>query len=320
MQEPPLITTHEMNALSRFILSLLGSTKKAEELITEIVLVIQHATGFKSAGIRLNDGLDYPYYFTNGFDQDFVKKEMYLCTRDYVGEVIRDAEGSLSLECMCGNVICDRTNPDYPFFTAGGSFWTNSTSELLASTSESDRQTQTRNRCHSEGYESVGLIPVKANGTIFGLLQLNDRRKGKFTLELVLFLEGVCMNLAHLFAMKQAQDRLENQASDVTRLMAVRTKMLEQIVLDLEDKTKNDGQTNTTTHTLEKIDKILEELEMLKGILPICMKCKKIKDEAGYWERVEKYITNHSKAVFSHSYCPRCYEEEMAEFNKIRAK
>ena len=56
MAEYTLITSQEMNALSSLNLSLFGSNKKADELIREIVLVIQHATGFQSVGIRLNDG------------------------------------------------------------------------------------------------------------------------------------------------------------------------------------------------------------------------------------------------------------------------
>ena len=86
-------------------------------------------------------------------------------------------------ECMCGNVICGRFDPSKPFFTARGSFWTNCTTELLASTTEADRQARTRNRCNGEGYESVALIALRAGETALGLLQLNDRRKGRFTAE-----------------------------------------------------------------------------------------------------------------------------------------
>ena len=52
---------------------------------------------------------------------------------------------------MCGNVICGRFDPSKPFFTAQGSFWTNCTTELLASTTEADRQGRTRNHCNGQG-------------------------------------------------------------------------------------------------------------------------------------------------------------------------
>ena len=48
---------------------------------------------------------------------------------------------------MCGNVLCGRVNPRLPFFTENGSFWTNCTTDLLASTTEADRQGRTLNRC-----------------------------------------------------------------------------------------------------------------------------------------------------------------------------
>ena len=53
-----------------------------------------------------------------------------------------------------------------------------------------------------------------------------------------------------------------------------------------------------------------EEIHTLRGILPICSFCKKIRNEKGYWEQVEAYITQHSETGFSHSLCPECMERE----------
>lgn len=50
----------------------------------------------------------------------------------------------------------------------------------------------------------------------------------------------------------------------------------------------------------------LDEIQTLKGILPICMHCKKIRDSDGYWEKIEKYISEHSAAEFSHGICEEC--------------
>lgn len=51
------------------------------------------------------------------------------------------------------------------------------------------------------------------------------------------------------------------------------------------------------------------EINSLQGLLPICMSCKKIKDNKGYWEQLEVYISNHSQADFSHGLCPSCAVE-----------
>jgi len=56
----------------------------------------------------------------------------------------------------------------------------------------------------------------------------------------------------------------------------------------------------------------LEEIKTLKGILPICMYCKKIRDDSGYWSQLEAYIRDHSDANFSHGICPDCMKEQMA--------
>ena len=49
-----------------------------------------------------------------------------------------------------------------------------------------------------------------------------------------------------------------------------------------------------------------EELKQLRGILPLCSFCKKIRNDKGYWEQVDSYILNHSEAEISHSICPDC--------------
>ncbi|WP_163336175.1 PAS domain S-box protein [Desulfopila sp. IMCC35008] len=53
----------------------------------------------------------------------------------------------------------------------------------------------------------------------------------------------------------------------------------------------------------------ITELKLLRGIIPICSKCKQIRDDKGYWSQVESYISHHSEADFSHSICPQCAEE-----------
>ena len=50
----------------------------------------------------------------------------------------------------------------------------------------------------------------------------------------------------------------------------------------------------------------MKELKVLKGLLPICGVCKKIRNEKGEWQQVEMYISGHSEARFSHGLCPTC--------------
>jgi transcriptional regulator with GAF, ATPase, and Fis domain len=85
---------------------------------------------------------------------------------------------------MCGNVVRNKFNPKRSYFTKTGAFWTNSTTQLLKSFTEAEKQEvgKTRNTCHNYGYESVALIPIHAKNKTIGLVQINDPRENMFTL------------------------------------------------------------------------------------------------------------------------------------------
>lgn len=59
----------------------------------------------------------------------------------------------------------------------------------------------------------------------------------------------------------------------------------------------------------------LAEIKDLQGIIPICSFCKQIRDDKGYWQQVDYYISEHSEAQFSHSVCPKCMKENYPEFS-----
>jgi hypothetical protein len=50
-------------------------------------------------------------------------------------------------------------------------------------------------------------------------------------------------------------------------------------------------------------------VKSLSGLLPICASCKKIRDDKGYWDQVESYISKHSEATFTHGICPDCIKK-----------
>lgn len=58
----------------------------------------------------------------------------------------------------------------------------------------------------------------------------------------------------------------------------------------------------------------LEQVKTLRGILPICADCKKVRDDTGYWSQVEKYVAEHSEAKFSHGICPDCAAKLYPEY------
>ncbi len=64
-----------------------------------------------------------------------------------------------------------------------------------------------------------------------------------------------------------------------------------------------------------KLERVLKELKILQGLLPICAHCKKIRDDHGYWQRIEQYLEEHSEAKFSHGLCPDCFKQLYPELN-----
>ncbi len=60
----------------------------------------------------------------------------------------------------------------------------------------------------------------------------------------------------------------------------------------------------------EMLEQALQEIKVLRGILPICARCKKIRDEQGQWHSVESYIKDHTEADFSHLICPECLDKQ----------
>ncbi len=182
------------------------------DVIRNVVTLIKHFADFEAVGIRFRDGDDFPYFEAKGFSNDFIEAENYLCARDEKGRIVRDSDGKPLLECMCGTVLSGRTDPTMPFFTEAGSFWTNSTTKLLASTSPKERQSQTKNRCNTAGFESVAHIPLRSSNQIVGLLQLNDTRLGCFTLEMIQFFERIAVSIGIALARIEAEENAEDLA------------------------------------------------------------------------------------------------------------
>lgn len=198
----------ELETTAEF-LDLMNRSTGTADLVHSAINYFRDCFGFEAVGIRIKDSNTYPYFETCGFSDEFVRMENSLCVSNITGQLICDSNGYPIQECMCGNVVCGRFDPSKPFFTIRGSFWTNCTTELLATTTEADRQARARNRCNGEGYESVALRTLCIGEEKLDLLQLNDRRKGQFTPEKISMLERLVDNLAMALSNSQAEESLQ---------------------------------------------------------------------------------------------------------------
>ncbi len=85
------------------------------------------------------------------------------------------------------------------------------------------------------------------------------------------------------------------------------------LIKDIEEKLKKEEELLKINHNLQDA---LDQIKTLRGLLPICAACKKIRNDKGYWEQIEGYISSRSDAEFSHGICPDCAKNLYPEFYK----
>jgi len=89
--------------------------------------------------------------------------------------------------------------------------------------------------------------------------------------------------------------------------------VLQVVVRDITERKQNEAERDKLIQDL--LD-ALANVKSLRGLLPICASCKKIRDDKGYWSKVESYIQSHSDATFTHGLCPDCIKKYYAEMGK----
>lgn len=68
---------------------------------------------------------------------------------------------------------------------------------------------------------------------------------------------------------------------------------------------------------IARLQDALDNIKRLSGLLPICSSCKKIRDDKGYWNQIERYIAEHSEAEFSHGICPECVRKLYPQYKHL---
>ena len=84
----------------------------------------------------------------------------------------------------------------------------------------------------------------------------------------------------------------------------------------INDVTQNKIEEEERERLVNELQVLLKEVKTLRGFIPICAHCKKIRDDAGYWQRLEKYIEERTDTQFSHGICPECAEKLYPGFLK----
>ncbi len=199
----------DYRAMGVEVLAILNEPGVFTDTIQHVITALKTRTGFDAVGLRLQAGEDFPYHAQKGFSAAFLQTENTLIQRGKAGGVCRDKDGNVCLECTCGLVLSGKTDPANPLFTHGGSYWTNDSFPLLDVPGDQDPRLNPRNNCIHEGYASLALIPIRTQDKIVGLIHLNDRRKGCFTLETIEILEGIASHIGAALMRMQAEESLK---------------------------------------------------------------------------------------------------------------
>ncbi len=104
-------------------------------------------------------------------------------------------------------------------------------------------------------------------------------------------------------ALKRAYEELEEKVRDRTaELSEANAALREEIEHRIAVEEEREG-------LIRELRDALAKVKTLSGLLPICASCKKIRDDGGYWNQIEAYITEHSEAEFTHGLCPDCAQK-----------
>ena len=108
------------------------------------------------------------------------------------------------------------------------------------------------------------------------------------------FIPGYLTIFLFAFVMEKSRDIVQEQLRNSKASLEESNHEKEMLIHELEDK--------------------IAELKVLRGIVPICVNCKKIRNDRGFWEQVEKYIQERSEAKFSHGLCPECTKKLYGDY------
>ncbi|MEE4363294.1 MAG: HAMP domain-containing protein [Desulfotignum sp.] len=103
---------------------------------------------------------------------------------------------------------------------------------------------------------------------------------------------------------RQIDVRSHDELGDLARNMETMSRAIQQHLAEIKQ-SHDKLETRVKERTME-LETALSKIKTLKGLLPICMHCKKIRDDKGYWKQMEAYIQKNSEAEFSHSICEEC--------------
>jgi len=127
-----------------------------------------------------------------------------------------------------------------------------------------------------------------------------------------IFIEGLCAIWEGKTYFRSEAEHLTLEGDKITVMLTMPIPELEEefnsIPVCLVDITAQKLAEALQQQSVDSLQQALDEIKTLKGVVPICSVCKGIRDDNGYWNKLEHYIQNHTDATFSHGMCPDCMD------------
>ncbi len=155
------------------------------------------------------------------------------------------------------------------------------------------------------GYYPEELVQNKVKG--YSELILPDDRAAVYAAVKDSFHRNEAFQVTYRIKCKNGQIKwVWEQGKFVANTSEFKKLRIEGFIVDISDSKALETERE---NLIDELQLAVSEIKVLRGILPICANCKKIRDDQGYWSRIESYIQKHTDTEFSHGLCPACMKK-----------
>jgi signal transduction histidine kinase len=204
------------------------------DFLHEASRILLDFSGCNSVGLWLEErDKYYRSEVTRSRKQPF-HLEIMTTRQNEEGKTIPDTQKNARLEQLCIDILLGHYDPDLPFFTKNGSFWTANTEKSLASQSKKDSESWAGKIAIDGDYRSLALIPISVANENIGLLQLKSVSPGFFSEKDVEFYEGIVQTLGIALTHRRAQVEVRERVKELTCLYGI-AKLAEQPEFSIQE-------------------------------------------------------------------------------------
>ncbi len=207
--------------LSQAVLHCANRGLPRADFLREVSELLLDFSGCDAIEVRLNDGDLHYCWEAARQPEKTVRFDLARWLRTESGRVIPASEESTDLERLCKAVALRRFDPESPFFTDNGSFWTGDSWEPMAAAKADGQPADSEPLCVGGHYRSLAIIRFVVDDKTVGLLHIKGEHANSLTLEEVEFYEGIAQTLGLAVADRRAEAALRERVKELTCLYGI---------------------------------------------------------------------------------------------------